>query len=233
VQKTALLAILTLFGAGTVSAQYDDSPPVPIRFHLSFGPTTATSSGRTIKLPIPSQCFSCPKTEEVVSGADRGAYHMAIGASGVPGHVGLALRMELMFNRTTSDPYVAPPPTCKSLQCTQPRKAEEDKAYMVVGGLDFAPLDRKVVSPYVTIDGGLQLNRLKWRQDSSTTSELSGKGLAFGPFVAVGAGVRAAVRQWAAFIEWRRFATFQTPGSQMSPLSVGVQYRAKRFGVGA
>jgi hypothetical protein len=228
-----MLAIAGLLSAGALRAQYDESPPVPIRFHIAFGPTTARSSGRTTELPVPSQCFSCPTTVEVASGADRGAYHLAVGASGIPGRLGLALRLEIVVNSNTSDPYVAPPPTCASLKCRQPRKAEVDNAYMLAGALEYSPFDKKTVTPYVTLGGGLELNRLKWRQDSSTTSDLSGKAIAFGPFFAIGGGVRATYRQWAAFMEWRQFTTFVTPGSQMAPLSVGVQFRAKRFGVGA
>jgi len=215
--------------AGSLRAQYDIAdPPLNIRWSFAFGPSTATSSGRTVRLQDSNNCFSCPKTEEVVSGADRGLYHVALAATGAPSRFGLALRLELMFNRNTSDPYIAPAPTCAQLRCTQRRKAELDDAYMFVGALDFAPLDKKLLSPYVTLGGGFGLNRVKWRLDSSTTSDLKGNAIAFGPFAAVGGGVRATLGMWAASIEWRHFVTFVTPGSQMAPLSFGVQYRPKR-----
>ena len=63
---------------------------------------------------------------------------------------------------------------------------------------------------------------------------MDGRAISFGPFYALGGGVRATFRSWAAFIEWRQFTTFVTPGSQMTPLTFGIQYRSKStFGVGA
>lgn len=228
-QKHAILALAALLTSSVAAAQYSIAdPPLSIRWSIALGPSTATSSGRTTDVPIFEQCFSCQRTTEVVSGADNGVFHAGLVATGVPGRLGFALRFEGMLNLSTSEPYVAPPKTCVGLDCRQLRKAEKDNAFMFVGGLEYAPLDKLPVSPYLAVGGGLERNQVRWRQDSSTTSALSGKAAAFGPFAAVGGGLRATVGRWAAFMEWRTFRTFVTPGAQMSPLSIGVQYRPKR-----
>jgi hypothetical protein len=229
VQKRLLLVVAGLLVASNLSAQYAIAdPPLYLRWGFSAGPSTAQSSGRTLGLPTDDNCFSCPRVSEVVSGADKGSFSAALTASGIPSRLGIALRLETMFNRNTSAPYVSPPRTCVGLDCEVYRKAEIDDAWALVGGIDYAPLDDKVVAPYLTLGGGMALNRLKWRQDSSTTSPLSGIAIAFGPLALVGGGVRATFRSWAAFIEWRQFMTFVTPGSQMTPLSFGIQYRPRR-----
>jgi hypothetical protein len=164
----------------------------------------------------------------VVSGADKGSFHGVLSATGAPGSLGLALRLEVMFNRNTSAPYVSPPPTCAGLACDLPRKSEVDDAWALVGGIDYSPFDAWKVAPYVALGGGISVNLLKWRQDSSTTSSLNGDAVAFGPLAHVAAGARATFGRWAAFMEWRQVTTFVTPGSKMTPLSFGVQYRPKR-----
>jgi hypothetical protein len=211
------------FALAVLSATADAQNVLTLNWSLSAGPSTATPSGRTTRLPASKTCFSCKKTDELVTGADVGKFHVAFRATGKPNNLGLAVSMEGMFNHATSEPYDPPPPTCTRYSCEQKRQALVDNAIILGAGLDYSPLSAKRVSPYLAVTGGLSLNSVAWSEDSTLNNDLSGKATQFGPYVAAGAGVRVRIKKWiSAFAEWRYYATLVTPGSTMRPLSFGI-----------
>jgi hypothetical protein len=220
--KPALLAAL-LF---PLAANAQNS--LTLNWSLGGGPTIATPSGRHTRLPSTENCFSCKKTDQIITGADVGKFHAALRASGQPGSVGLAIQMELMFNHTISVPHMPAGKTCTQFACEQQRNALVDDAWIIGGGFEFAPLKDVFASPYVAVTGGLSLNQLQWNEDSTMSSVLTGKAVQFGPYVAAGIGVRLRIsNSIAGFVDWRYYATLVTPGATMRPLSFGLLFRTR------
>ena len=222
--RPTILSLVLVVAIGSAGAQNVTT----LEWSLSAGPSTAMPSGRRTRLPSSQNCFSCKKTDQLITGADVGKFHVAFRAGGVPSRLGLAVQLEGMFNHSTSAPHAPPPKTCGLYACEQKRQALVDDAWILGGGLQFVPLDAKRVSPFVAVTGGLSLNQISWSEDSTASSVLTGKAVQFGPYVAAGVGVRMRIKPWmSAFVEWRYYATLVTPGASMTPLSFGIRLRSK------
>jgi hypothetical protein len=216
-----LVVVCLLTARSPVQAQDDTTR---FRWSIAGGRSIAIPSGRELRSVPAGVCFSCQATDQLVTGAADGQFHVAFNISNDLGKY-VAFRMEGTFNRSTTDAQVLPPPTCVGLRCEQKRKASRDHAYLLGAGLEAISPAWRNFSAFAMITGGITLNKIAWYTDSVTKQE--DKAIAFGPYYAPGVGVRYQVKpKLALYAQWRRAQTFIIPGSSMTSVSVGLLYSA-------
>lgn len=223
-KPTTLLVLVGLTASTSPAAAQEDT--THFRVIIAGGPSAASPSGRQMRMSESKVCFLCQSKDQLVTGATDGRFHLSIATSNDLGRSRIAFRMEAMFNRATTGAQVLPPEQCKLFKCAQPRKASRDDAIMFGAGLEVASPSWRRLSGYVLVTGGVMINKLGWSTDTITRKETA-HGIAFGPYVAPGAGVRYQMRRkLALYAQWRRAQTFVVPGSSMTPISVGLVYSA-------
>src|SRR5262249_27843450 len=141
------------------------------------------------------------------------------------------IRGELMYNHSESPSQKAPPRYCFTpYKCFQDRKALKDDIYYLGGGFEFAPtrsliqmtevrqfFDRVPIEPYVTVTGGLSLNKIQFNWDTTGTStKIDQRAQGFGSYISGGLGLRVRAKNVFVFAETRRFQNFANAGRSMA-----------------
>jgi hypothetical protein len=218
------LVLVGLLAAATTAEGQDDT--TRFRWSFALGPSAAVPSGREIRIKPGGGklCYGCKYNDQLVTGATNGKYHMSVSTSNDLFRHYVALRMEGMFNRSTTEDQMLPPLKCVKGKCTQQRKATRDDSFLLGAGVEGISPEWRRISGYVLVTAGVAVNKLGFPIDTLGNRD---RAIGFGPYIAPGIGVKYQVRRKTAlYAQWRRAQTFFVPGSSAMPLSFGLLYSA-------
>lgn len=188
------------------------------RWSVAGGPTLAMKRGRSFQPGSSDSIFI--QSEPIITGAEKGVFNFALGASRpIPGS-SLLFRGELLYNRSASSPK----PWAVSSPVWSPRPALRDEAYMISTGVEWDALPTKQWSPYLLTTAGFVHSRLGWNRDPQS-NRIGETTVSDGAFVGYGTGMRLRIGRREYFAEWRRhYAWHKVYGSTVAPFSVGIRF---------